>query len=122
MENKLYNIHVVTKIDKLDIYIHEFKVNKITKQYYFLDMKNFRKRDKKMLINHINKIFKNGRGLCIWCEEKDIEYYKNVLILRLKENLENDKIEYAKIKDMQIEIIDDYLNTDVHDEIKITKM
>ena len=122
MENKLYNIHVVTKIDNLDIYIHEFKVNKITKQYYFLDMKDFRKRDKKMLINHINKIFKNGRGLCIWCEEKDIEYYKNVLILRLKENLENDKIEYAKIKDMQIEIIDDYLNTDVHDEIKITKM
>ena len=122
MENKLYNMYVVTKIDNLDIYIHEFKVNKITKQYYFLDMKDFRKRDKKMLINHINKIFKNGRGLCIWCEEKDIEYYKNVLILRLKENLENDKIEYAKIKDYQIEIIDDYLNIDVHDEIKITKM
>jgi len=36
--------------------------------------------------------------------------------------LRDDKIEYAKIKDMQIEIIDDYLNTDVHDEIKITKM
>ena len=35
MENKLYNMYVVTKIDNLDIYIHEFKVNKITKQYYF---------------------------------------------------------------------------------------
>jgi len=122
MENKLYNMYVVTKIDNLDIYIHEFKVNKITKQYYFLDMKDFRKRDKKMLINHINKIFKNGRGLCIWCEEKDIECYKNVLILKLKENLENDKIEYAKIKDMQIKIIDDYLNVDIYDEIKIIKM
>ena len=122
MENKLYNMYVVTKIDNLDIYIHEFKVNKITKQYYFLDMKDFRKRDKRMLVNHINRIFKNDCGLCIWCEEKDIEHYKNVLILKLKENLENDKIEYAKIKDMQIKIIDDYLNVDIYDEIKIIKM
>lgn len=115
---KLYKVYASVFSGKFSLDIYEVKIKKKTKEYYFLD--TGRNQDKMLPFDYINAIYKDNNSLMVWCEEKDIEHYKEIFPIQLKDNLKDLMETHIKYINNDIENIDHYLSN--KSEIKIKKL
>jgi len=116
--DKIYKVYASVFSGKFSLNVYEARIKKKTKEHYFLDVG--RTQGKMLPFDHINYVYKDNNSLMVWCEEKDIEHYKEIFPTQLKENLKELMDVHIKYISKDIEDIDCFLNDKT--EIKIQKL
>ena len=116
--DKIYKVYASVFSGKFSINIYEARIKKKTKEHYFLDVG--RSQDKMLPFDYINSVYKDNHSLMVWCEEKDIEHYKEIFPIQLKDNLKYLLESHIKHISKDIEDIDCFLINKT--EIKIQKL
>ena len=70
--------------------------------------------------DYINSVYKDNNSLMVWCEEKDIEQYKEIFPIQLKDNLKELMDAYIRHINKDIEDIDCFLSNKI--KVKIQKL
>ena len=116
--DKIYKVYASVFSGKFSLNVYEARIKKKTKEHYFLDVG--RSQDKMLPFDYINSVYKDNHSLMVWCEEKDIEHYKEIFPIQLKDNLKDLLDTQIKYHKKDIDSIDLYLNNKM--EIKIYKI
>lgn len=116
--DKIYKVYASVYNGKFSLNVYEVNIKKKTKEHYFLDI--WKSQEKMLPFSYINYVYKDNHSLMVWCEEKDIEYYKEIFPTQLKENLKDLMEFHTKHIRKDIEDIDLFLNNKT--EVKIQKL